>query len=673
MAEDVFEIVGTVVGGAFNVEAVHAEGGFAVVYRAYHGAFHAPVALKCLKVPTVARTSQREFLERFREEGELLFRLSQSIASVVRPLHIDAFETAKGVFVPYMAMEWLDGETLDVLIARRTQEGRPAMGAKPVVRMLAPVARALARAHHFPGPNGPVSIVHRDLKPDNIILANINGEEVIKILDFGIAKVKSVATQSAGRQSQEAGLTAVPFTPGYAAPEQWFPKRFGQTGPWTDVWGLALTAVEALSGKAAIDGDHAGMMGTAIDEKRRPSPRNEGAKVSDEVEALFLKALAVDPRDRFQDVGEFWDRLEMAVGMQRSMTPAAGFTPQPHRDSRSEGPPPMREEVIEAAVESQRSSVRAPGIAMSELQRRSDPPRDRAPSSSSVPHVPDLELEFDFRAASGSQPMLELDIKPAAKPETPRRAESTAKLQAIREADLARMTGRVDGPRSGGSGQHAAVILDAPELAGAGAATAKPRSGSVEITNVPVLSLGDDGAAPGGSTQASGLDLAVSPAEVRRTSQHKMAAVTAQQIAEATAAAQAPSSRSGQFRAVNPAVVPAPAASPTPARPPSPVAARPAPPQPARPPSPVAARPAPTQPARPSSPMPYLQAKPERKIILPIVLIVIGLGISIAFYANASGGGGRWALGPVPINWIAGIFVVAGTALLMIRIFWREE
>jgi len=350
MAEDVFEIVGTVVGGAFNVEEVVAEGGFAVVYRAFHAAFHAPVALKCLKVPTVRRVDQREFLERFRAEGEVMFRLSQSIPAVVRPLHVDAFETAAGVFVPYMALEWLDGETLDVMIAKRYVKGMPPMSPKRVVGLLAPVARALQRAHRFPGENGPISIIHRDLKPDNIVVAEVNGEEVIKILDFGIAKVKSVAVQVAGRQSQE-DPTAVPFTPAYAAPEQWFPKRYGQSGPWTDVWGLALCAVESMSGKPAIDGDHSAMMGTAVDEKRRPTPREEGATVSDKVEAVFKRALAVDPRDRFHDVGAFWDALETELGLTSSRALAGAINSMSKDTGGADSLPPPRSKRVDLDIE----------------------------------------------------------------------------------------------------------------------------------------------------------------------------------------------------------------------------------------------------------------------------------------------------------------------------------
>lgn len=346
MAEDVFGILGTVVAGAYKIEAVVAEGGFGVVYRAYHSGFRAPVAVKCLKVPQQLSSEQEaQFLEQFRAEAELLFRLSASIPTVVRPLHVDAITLPDGRFVPFMALEWLEGETLDAIAQRRKAEGLPPIPLKKLVRMLTPVARALERAHNFQGMNGPISIVHRDLKPENIFVANVAGEELMKILDFGIGKAKSMASQVAGRASQSESAFSS-FTPAYGAPEQWVPKRFGQTGPWTDVWGLALTMVEVMAGRAIIDGDHAGMMGTALDPNRRPTPRNEGLDVPEAVEAVFRRALAVDPRERHADAGAFWNELTAALGMrQEGRDPNASS-----RDSRADGGVIPRVETIEAAA-----------------------------------------------------------------------------------------------------------------------------------------------------------------------------------------------------------------------------------------------------------------------------------------------------------------------------------
>ncbi len=315
MAHDAFNIVGTTQGGAFRVVEVVAEGGFAVIYRAHHEGFRADVALKCLRLPGSLSTRRRQqFLQKFREEAELLFRLSAAIPAVVRPLHYGTIENRADQFIPFMALEWLEGETLNQWLRRRRAEGKPPLGVSGGVELLGPCARALARAHAFPGSDGPLSILHRDLKPDNVFLAMLHGQHVLKILDFGIAKVKSAASQIAGLVSVEETEFAA-FTPSYGAPEQWLPKRFGQTGTWTDVWGLALTLVEVITGRTPLQGDAHSLMGAVLDNSTRPTPRNCGFEISDELEAVFEKALAVDPRRRYRTMTEFWDAVEAVVGV----------------------------------------------------------------------------------------------------------------------------------------------------------------------------------------------------------------------------------------------------------------------------------------------------------------------------------------------------------------------
>lgn len=316
MAEDRFGIVGKIIARTYEIRDVVAEGGFGVVYRAYHQGFRAEVALKCLKIPNELTDEQRRaFLEQFRAEAEVLFRLSNHSGHIVRPLHVDAFHTKAHQLVPFMALEWLEGRTLDALIVQRAEKGRPPLSLKKLVQLLTPVATALEMAHNLPGKDGPQIVIHRDMKPENLFIARVGDDDIAKILDFGISKVKSTAGQMAGRASVKAD-SLVSFSPAYGAPEQWAPRRYGQTGRWTDVWGLALTVVEAAKGDEVVNGDHAAMMGTILDPVRRPTPRNEGVPVSDSVEKVFERGLAVDPRDRYQSVGEFWDDLTLALGIQ---------------------------------------------------------------------------------------------------------------------------------------------------------------------------------------------------------------------------------------------------------------------------------------------------------------------------------------------------------------------
>jgi serine/threonine protein kinase len=312
MAADRFGIVGRLVASAYQVESVVAEGGFGVVYRAHHGGFRAPVALKCLKVPQhLGGDQQARFLEQFRAEGEVMFRLSASLPSVVRPLHVDAMTAPSGAFVPFMVLEWLEGETLDSIISGRAKAHRPPLALDDVIELLDPVAKTLARAHHFPGPTGTETIVHCDLKPENVFVAKMAGERVVKILDYGVAEVQRAATR-AGDGSGAPSLAL--FTPAYGAPEQWNPKELGSTGPWTDVWGLALTITEALVGRPVIAGDHQTVMRQVLDPRKRPTPRTHGAVVSDPVESVLAQALAVSPRDRPHDAAAFWRALLDAHG-----------------------------------------------------------------------------------------------------------------------------------------------------------------------------------------------------------------------------------------------------------------------------------------------------------------------------------------------------------------------
>ena len=309
---DRFGLVGNTIAATFRVDDIVAEGGFGVVYRAYHLHFRAPVALKCLKIPDELTTSERqEFLEQFRSEAEIMFRLSASLPNIVRPLHVDAVQAPTGEFVPLMALEWLEGRSFEKIIEERCFAGLQPLPLTETLALLGPAADALDAAHHFEGPDGTLVVVHRDIKPDNLFLTNVGGKPHVKILDFGISKMRRQAGEGAGRASQTSGQA--PFSPAYGAPEQWVPKRFGQTGPWTDVWGLALTLVEIIKGDAVIVGDHQAMMGTALDPLKRPTPRHEGVDVSDEVEGVFEKALALDPLYRFQTVKTFWQALRRAL------------------------------------------------------------------------------------------------------------------------------------------------------------------------------------------------------------------------------------------------------------------------------------------------------------------------------------------------------------------------
>ena len=224
--------VGEVVGGRYRVEAELGRGGMAVVYRATHTGTGKPCALKVVHPHLVTR---RELVDLFVREAQITGRIGNN------PHIVDVFDAgadeARGI--PFIAMELLAGETLAAVIETRGGLPRPLLRA-----LMEQLADALDQAHR-------AGVIHRDLKPSNLFLTtDRRGEPLLKVLDFGIAKVLE---QEAARTATQIG------TPAYAAPEQMGPtlRRVAeqqgvtiasQIAPSTDVWALGLIAFELFTG-----------------------------------------------------------------------------------------------------------------------------------------------------------------------------------------------------------------------------------------------------------------------------------------------------------------------------------------------------------------------------------------------------------------------------------------
>jgi serine/threonine protein kinase len=300
-ADDPFGWIGHSLEGKYAIEEVVGEGGFAVVYRAHHKGLDDRIAVKCLKIPKKLAGEDRErFLQSFLDEGKLLHRLSRADAGIVQALDVGAAVSPNGSWTPFLVLEWLEGHTLEEDLRARARAGERPRTLAEAIALLEPAARALQTAHAQ-------GVCHRDVKPANLYLATVAGKRVLKVVDFGIAKVigESVDLQ---RAHEATGLSLHAFTPRYGAPEQ-FDRRFGATGPWTDVFALALIVVELVIGKSALSGDSAQLFVAAANPQHRPTLRAFGIDEGDAVEAVLLRALAVDPKERHGSAGELWDAL----------------------------------------------------------------------------------------------------------------------------------------------------------------------------------------------------------------------------------------------------------------------------------------------------------------------------------------------------------------------------
>jgi len=336
MAEDPFGLVGQTIEGRYRVDELVGEGGFGVVYRGQHLALKQPVAIKCLKVPGHFTTDARNlFFDKFRGEGEHLAKLSEH-RSVVRVYDLGTVATQAGPAVPYLVLEWLEGVDLEEHLAARTTEGQTPPSEQQAAAFLRPVVEAIAFAHRL-------GIAHRDLKPANVFVADTPLGKVPKVVDFGIAKaMQEGETATVLATHTSSGFAA--FSPQYGAPEQYSRKRFGPTGPWTDVHALGLILVELVSGRPPYDGDEHTDFLLAATDPARPTPRARGVQVTDAFEQLCARALALMPSERFQDGEQI--REALAALDKQDEAPAASnplLKPTPARAEPSPAPLPRTE------------------------------------------------------------------------------------------------------------------------------------------------------------------------------------------------------------------------------------------------------------------------------------------------------------------------------------------
>ena len=306
--EDPFALVGTKLDGQYRIDAVVGEGGYGVVYRGWHLALEQPIAIKALKVVSAEDPRvQQALYEKFKEEAKLLYTLSQSSLHIVRSTNFGAVNAPSGLWAPYMVLEWLEGRSFAEDLARRRKQGLRGRTLDEAFAILEPAAEGLGIAHQR-------RVAHRDVKPANFFLLDAQDGPRVKVLDFGIAKLVRDG-EGPGTRSPFSSFTWL-----YAAPEQLDP-RVGQTGLETDVYSFALVLSELLTDRPPVEArDVITILKASTDPTVRPTPRQRGANVPDAIEVVCRRALAVDPKARFANIGEFWAALASA---KKSLSPDA--------------------------------------------------------------------------------------------------------------------------------------------------------------------------------------------------------------------------------------------------------------------------------------------------------------------------------------------------------------
>lgn len=305
-AEGIPDLVGSVVAGRYRVLELLGRGAMGAVYLARHQRMGREDALKILPRRLA---SDPDALARFsREARNASYINHRNVCDVY-----DFGETEDGL--PFLAMEYVDGETLGQILER---EGP--LSTRRLITIMEQVTYALEAAHAR-------GIVHRDLKPDNIMVTRdpVDGSEQVKVVDFGIAK----AVEGAEEEQEVTRAGWVVGTPEYVSPEQ---LSGGEVGVRSDLYSLGVVIFRVLTGEFPFAGEtwREIMTSRLTDPPRRLVEVRPNLPNSAALQKVLDRTLSRDPAQRQESATVFREEL---LGAVRSPEPGG---------PRASGPPPTR-------------------------------------------------------------------------------------------------------------------------------------------------------------------------------------------------------------------------------------------------------------------------------------------------------------------------------------------
>ncbi len=281
-------MIGRVI-GTYKIVQKLGEGGMGAVYKGVDTMLDREVAIKALK-PELA--SQTAIVERFRSEAVTLAKLNHPNIATLYSLFRQGDEL-------YMVLEYVRGETLDAMLARRGS-----LPTDEVIPVFCQILDGINHAHEY-------GIIHRDIKPANMILTESG---ILKVLDFGIARL--LGTNRMTRAGNIIGTLE------YMAPEQ---VKGLETDARSDTYALGMMLYEVLTGRTPFNTDNEFELMKLQTECLPPSPRLINPTIPESVEAAIMRAIQKDPNDRFQTAGDLREfLLDAGFAEYRSMRRITG-------------------------------------------------------------------------------------------------------------------------------------------------------------------------------------------------------------------------------------------------------------------------------------------------------------------------------------------------------------
>ncbi len=283
-------VQGMQVRGKYEILEKIGSGGMASVYKARHLAFN---EIRAIKIVSSRFIDDEVFLKRFRNEAIVTRKLQHPNA--VRVDDLDTTDDGR----PFMVMEFVQGRDLRAVIEK---EGP--LVVNRVMHLGKQIVSALAAAHAL-------GITHRDIKPDNILLVREgDNPEQVKVLDFGIAKVREGAFDAgSGFSATKTGV--VVGTPQYLSPEQAMGKHGSEVDGRADLYSVGVVLYEMLTAHLPFESDTpVALLIKHI--QQMPTPAHElcpSLGIPKPVSMILMKAMQKDPKDRFQSALEMLEAM----------------------------------------------------------------------------------------------------------------------------------------------------------------------------------------------------------------------------------------------------------------------------------------------------------------------------------------------------------------------------
>jgi hypothetical protein len=403
------------------------QGGMGAVYRAVDSKLGRTVALKTVVAQHAGAQMTEPVRQRFLREALAISKIDHR--NVVQVLDFGFADDG----TPFLVMEFLRGRDLGSLVKSSTEP----MAIGYVADVAMGVCAALRACHQ-------ANIVHRDLKPSNVFLADTDTGWEVKVLDFGVSKAAMIADAAITEDGQIVG------TPQYLSPEQ----VNGRVGPESDQYAVGVLLYVCLTKRLPFR-DHQGVtLLRAIEAGRFEPPRAWRPDLPAELDAIILRAMANDPRDRFESIHALGQKLwDLASPRGRDQwrhfyfqTPPPALAP---RESMHALP------LVEALVRRGRAADapgagRLPGAIVPATRTGATPATMQASVRSTGAAEPETRVigGDGARPANGGKPQLLISTKLAAPLNETTRA-SQATVRGLRRRRIAILAGGVLGAALG--------------------------------------------------------------------------------------------------------------------------------------------------------------------------------------------------------------------------------